>query len=277
VIVGVGVFLEFAEHLPIRMTRFNAHGWLVVRHNLGRWKKRAEWISTTVVLIGLTGEGLFEGLTSRADNILQTFNEVLIGNAQLQASDADNLARQYESQIAQAQRDAANAKAQAAASDLARLQLEASIAWRRLTKEQISEIGLKLSAFPRQLTALVYNNGDLEAYSFACDIDVALHEVAKWNVGEPQPIVVMREGPVPFGTNPPLERGVVVISTADEGSRNAARTLIHELNSRGFDATRGAQQSRNPRPTVEIFVEPRPEGPQGKFKLAAQKKAHEQK
>lgn len=53
VIVGIGVFLEFAEHLPIRMTRFNADGWLVVRHGVARWKKRAEWISTIVVLVGL--------------------------------------------------------------------------------------------------------------------------------------------------------------------------------------------------------------------------------
>jgi hypothetical protein len=127
-------------------------------------------------------------------------------------------------------------------------------------------MGTNLAIFPRQLTALVYNANDLEAYSFATDIDVALHEFAKWNVAEPQAVLMMREGPVNFGTNPPLERGVVVNSTSDEGSRAAAKTVVGKLSAFGFDAFIGKPIPKE-RPTVQIFVEPRPEGPQGAAKL----------
>lgn len=135
VIVGIGVFLEFAEHLPIRITRFNENGWLVVRHDLARWKRRAEWISTIVVLIGLAGEGLFEGLTSRADNILQTFNEVLIGSAVLRASDADERAEEarataagFDSSIAASNAEAKKATAQARSAEALAKKYESQIA-----------------------------------------------------------------------------------------------------------------------------------------------------
>jgi hypothetical protein len=154
---------------------------------------------------------------------------------------------------------------------LARVKLEASVAWRRLTKDQISDLGTALEVFPRQLTALVYNVNDIEAYSFATDVDVALHEFAKWNIAEPQAVLSMREGPVNFGTNPPLERGVVVNSTPDERSRAAAKAVVDKLSSFGFDAVIGAPIPKET-PTVQVFVQPRPEGPQGAAKLRSKGK-----
>jgi hypothetical protein len=98
------------------------------------------------------------------------------------------------------------------------------------------------------------------------DIDIALHELAKWNVGEPQSILEMRPGPVKFGTNLPLERGVEVRSTKDERSTAAAKAVMDELIGFGFDTIAG-EPINAPNPSVQIFVQPRPEGPQGKAKL----------
>jgi hypothetical protein len=157
---------------------------------------------------------------------------------------------------------------------MARVKIEDAVAWRRLTKNQISEMGTSLAVFHQQLTALLYNVSDLEAYSFASDIDVALHEFARWNIGEPQSILMMREGPVNFGTNPPLERGVVVRSTSDAGSRAAALAVVENLSNLGFDAFVG-EPIPNKIPTVQIFVQPRPEGPQGAAKRRAQHKTNQ--
>jgi hypothetical protein len=90
-IVAIGVLLEFVEHLPIRKTYFSS-GRLVVRYSLTRWIKRFSWISTIVVVIGVGAEGIFEGLTSRADGILQDFNQILLADAERQASIADERA-----------------------------------------------------------------------------------------------------------------------------------------------------------------------------------------
>lgn len=151
---------------------------------------------------------------------------------------------------------------------MARVKIEDAVAWRRLSKAQIQEIGTRLAVFHTQLTSLAYNVADLEAYNFATDIDVALHEFAKWNIAEPQAVLKMREGPVNFGTNPPLERGVVVSSTSDDKSRSAASAVVEELSKLGFDAVIAAPINAQ-KPTVQIWVEPRPEGPQGAAKLRA--------
>jgi hypothetical protein len=85
----------------------------------------------------------------------------------------------------------------------------------------------------------------------------------------------MREGPVPFGTYPPLPVGARVGSTDDEQSRNAANAVVSELSSRGFDATLvpyAGLPSIHPTPTrVIIFVDHKPEGAQGEYKLGQTK------
>ena len=127
---------------------------------------------------------------------------------------------------------------------------------------------------------MAYNTQDIEATSFASDIAAMLH-AAKWDVPEPLGMTVMREGPVPLGTNPRLPTGVVVWCTSDEPSRTAATALVGELSSRGFDAIISPEHQNllgiHPTPTrVVIFVEHKPEGPQGEYKLRAQTKTASQ-
>jgi len=81
---------------------------------------------------------------------------------------------QQKARAAEAERETAQLSKDAEDERLARVKLEEAVAWRRLTKSQIAEMGSVLAAYPKQLTALVYNVSDLEAYGFAMDIDVCL-------------------------------------------------------------------------------------------------------
>jgi hypothetical protein len=116
-------------------------------------------------------------------------------------------------------------------------------------------------------------------------------KLAHWMPTEPEALMKMFMGPVNFGTNK-LPRGVVVTSTPDSLSENAAKALVQELVNAGFDATSGppvplgtspgqsvgqdAMRANgslpNKRPTVFVSVEPRPDGPQGDAKLRAEAK-----
>ncbi len=229
---------------------------------IGKVRKKSDAWDTATNLVLLLGAIVAIGIaiaaigSSRAKNRLITLQDDL---ATAREADLSMVLTKNEGETARLKELAEN-------EHLARVNLEASVAWRRLTKEQIPDLGTALAAFPRQLTALVYNVSDLEAYSFASDIDVALHEFAKWNIAEPQAVLAMREGPVNFGTNPPLERGVVVNSTPDERSRAAAKAVVDKLSSFGFDAVIGTSIPKET-PTVQIFVQPRPEGAQGAAKL----------
>lgn len=103
IIVGAGVLMELIEHLPIRKAYFDPNRGLVVRHRLATWIRRGSWISTAVVALGIAGEGVFEFLTSRADSIIGTFNEIELGEAERQAGRANE-------RVAWAHKDAAEAR-----------------------------------------------------------------------------------------------------------------------------------------------------------------------
>jgi hypothetical protein len=191
--------------------------------------------------------------------------DIEIGNLKIRSDTA-------ESGIATAQVVAAKANLLAEQEKLARVKIEEGIAWRRMGKETRTAFGLKFLPFSRQRSGIAYNPNDVEASGFATDLALALHDVAKWNISEPQPVMKMREGPVPVGTNPPLERGITVVTTADEESRHRAGLLAKELTALGFDSVvSGDIDRRSTIPTIYIWVEPRPEGPQGEAKLRAQK------
>jgi hypothetical protein len=229
-----------------------------------------ELSGAVLVAIGVSGELAIDVKSGDIQTALRAKNGELIGILQNASSIALHAASENEKQAAQLRTYAEGLKKQAEDERLARLKIEDAVAWRRLGKPQISELGSELAMFSRQLTAVVYNVSDLEAYSFASDIDVALHEFAHWNIGEPQPILKMREGPVNFGTNPPLERGVVIASTSDDGSRAAAKSLVKKLSALGFDSVLGKEFGAA-KPTVQIMVEPRPVGAQGAAKLRVER------
>jgi hypothetical protein len=143
------------------------------------------------------------------------------------------------------------------------------VAWRHLTEQQKAEIGVQLKRFSGEVSIVQYDGSDIEEYEFGSDIASALH-LAQWKISEPLAMMMMREGPVAFGTNPPIATGLSIKSTGDKASHNASDALLHELLKRGFDATRDPKDDPRPQSVVFVIMEHKPEGPQGEFKLQAE-------
>jgi hypothetical protein len=108
---------------------------------------------------------------------------------------------------------------------------------------------------------------------FAFDISDALQVSHTLLVYTPGSFIDLREGGRLSGPSTRPETGVVVSSTTDNPSDALADAIIKELTTRGFDAARGDPvpfSAEITRPYVWITVDPRPEGPQGEFKLRAE-------
>ena len=231
------------------------------------WVKLLALVGLILVVLGVAGEGFAEAYVSRADSTLQTFNDILLGNTIREAGLALERAAEANQQSERLRGETEQARNDVEKERLARLKIEEAVAWRRLSKTQKDEVGTRLKLFAGQLAVFTYNINDIEASTFGLDIASALQS-GHWTVSEPQPILDLAEGPVPFGTNPPLETGVLIVSTEDAASRNAADALLHELSTRGFDAKRRPKNESRPKSVVFISIEHRPEGAQGEAKLS---------
>jgi len=224
------------------------------KHKLAR-------LSLIVLIFGIAGELLSTVRTSQLSG-------QLIANIEERAS-------ANEREAAQLQKDAEQLRKDAEAEHLARVKIEARVAWRHLTDKQKSEIGTQLGDFSNQEGASFwYQAGDTEAAMFAIDIAEALR-AAHVVVQPPADLSVLHESGK-FGD--PIKRvdtGVILQSTKDARSRALAEAIIRELTLRGFDATRQTDPPFDDRPIPQVWLNvwPRPEGPQGEFKLEAERQA----
>jgi hypothetical protein len=227
-------------------------------------------VGWVLVAVGVAGEGIAEGFVSNADGLVQTFNGILLADAQKEtalalerAAQAEATARGFEAQIAESRKEAE-------AEHLARVKIEAGVAWRHLTDIQKKNIGsaLVLGGFSKRIVNIVYDGG-IESSMFASDIAEALR-AGQVMVSNPGGMISMQAVGV-FGQ--PITRestGVFVRSTNDPESRSFADEIIRELTSRGFDAgPTNTPVGESPTPMVWVNVGPRPEGPQGEYKLEA--------
>lgn len=172
--------------------------------------------------------------------------------------------------------DAEIAHKQAEDEATARVKIEARVAWRRLTKRQEEEIGSSLGhRFSNQGVSLWYGAGDTESSWFAADIADALRTAQTLRVYPPAGLLSLQESGRLGQPIKRAETGVIVQTTKDDRSRSLANAIVRELTVRGFDAMRQTDPPFDPNPTPQVWVnvEPRPDGPQGEFKLAAQQAA----
>lgn len=136
-----------------------------------------------------------------------------------------------------------------------------------------------MKGFSNVSVASVWFNGSTtEAELFADDISEAL-QAGHIRVQPASGFMEMRENSK-FGD--PVKRaltGVVIQSTKHEGARKFAELMVSELNQRGFDAVRQTDPpfDDKPLPQIWINVEPRPKGPQGEYKLQAEREAKAKK
>ena len=284
VAVAIGILGEYVAHFLFEEERRNKRE-VVVSILFG-----------ALVLGGVVGEYIFGKKLSQVSEQLQQIADTQVAQSNRDAAAARKdaeIAREdaegFQAQIANAneragkaderastnEKEAARLRKDAEAERLARVKIEAKVGWRRLTDGQKAEIGTDLGDFSNQQgAALAYLAGDVEAGMFAIDVAEALKR-AHIVVQPPADIMMMHEGGK-FGD--PIKRidtGVDVTATKDDRSHSLADAVVRELNSLGFDATRGEDNPPKAelRPIIWIMVEPRPEGPQGEYKLQVEREA----
>jgi hypothetical protein len=195
------------------------------------------------------------------------------GKAARDAGEANDRASKNE-------KEAATLRKRAEDEAMARVRIEARVAWRRLTAQQKADIGSALGGrFSNQGVSFWYSAGDTESSWFAADLAEAVQAARTLRVYPPGAVMTMMESGRLGGPIRRTETGVRVQSTRDERSRQLADAIIHELTVRGFDAARQTDPSFDPSPVPQVWVnvDPRPDGPQGEFKLASQKPSETKK
>jgi hypothetical protein len=253
------------------------------------WKKyRVELASVILVAGGVAGE-LGAGLMIESKNTalqaidiqlrsknsaLRSKSDQLLGIARKEARDAETTAKGFEAQIADSNAKAKSAEETAETERLERVKIEAKVAWRHLDDREKSDLASKLGNFPpnSEGASFWYIAGDLEAGSFAIDLAEAI-KLTKVVVQPPGDISMLHESGKWNDPVKPLDFGVSVLPTKDSASETLAKHLIEELNDRGFDAYRRKEPPFKDAklPQIEVFVYSRPQGPQGEFKLQAER------
>jgi hypothetical protein len=254
-LVAVGVAMEFWVIWRERRDDMEAwgRGTLRLPERPSTIKYVIELVSLVLITGGIVGE-LWIGIKITSINgTLRTMNGEL-------RSESDQLVGLLQMEAAQLREDAA--------------ELEDSISWRRLTPKNRDTLQRELGRFSVERAWLLYNTNDTEAFALGSDLALALNS-AHWHPTEPEPILKLTEGPVPFGTNVPETQGIVVSTTGEKDSEEAANAFVRQMLALGFDCKRSsvpAIREQKPSPTVFVFVEPRPQGPQGEAKLRAEAK-----
>jgi len=231
-------------------------------------KNRIARLSLIVLILGIAGELLGTVRTSQLSGQLIAYIEERAGNAEQRAGEANRLASENKKEAEVLRKDAE-------AEHLARVKIEARVGWRHLPAQQKAEIANKIGDFSNQEGASFwYQSGDTEAAMFASDLAESL-KLAHIVVQPPASVMMFQESGRFGDPIKHVETGVIFQSTKDQRSRSLADAIVRELNSRGFDAARQRDPpfDDKPIPQVWVNVQPRPEGPQGEFKLQAELEA----
>ncbi|MHB8539683.1 MAG: hypothetical protein ACYDCD_01890 [Candidatus Acidiferrales bacterium] len=267
-LVVLGLVLEYWHEIPEKLAALKKDR---------SWKPLCLLAGAILITVGVAGELTVESFTSRGETALRQANDEISSNLNSEAARARTDASAAIERAARADERASKNEAEAArlrkvAEDerLARVEVEQEVAWRRLRKDQISQIGTQLGAFAGQQASLLFSPDDVEADDFALQIAEALN-LAKWNVSEPMAVLAIRAGFVPLGTNPPIPRGVTISSTRDQAARDASDAVFQDLKAFGFDASSSPETEPGSHSVVFIFVKHRPEGAQGEAKLREEK------
>lgn len=275
------------------------------------WAKVLAFVGWMVIVAGVAGEFVADSFVSKADGFVQKFDEILLADAQQKSSlaneraamaferaaqtekeaaedlKATNIARQQaeearqkaeglRAQVAENEKEAAQLRKDAEDERLARAKIEAAVAWRSLTDQQKRDIGATLASFsPKVGASIWFNASSTEAEMFAEDIAEALR-FGHITTTAPGGVMEMRESGKWNEPIKPAETGVRVQCTRYPSACEFADALIRELTNRGFDARRQTDPPFDDKvqaPVIWVDVEPRPKGPQGEYKLQAEREA----
>jgi hypothetical protein len=157
-------------------------------------------------------------------------------------------------------------------------EMKQALAPRRLTLKQRTAISSQLLNFFRQPVVAISNPFDVEASILAAEILSALKS-AKWDTVVPHWAIDRNVSSLERAPSIPVT-GILVQAAPDKRSQLAAKALVRELSSNGFDSRipKKGVVGFGPKsdPLIVVDVEARPEGPQGEAKLRAEAKKKQQ-
>jgi hypothetical protein len=111
VLVALGVALEEADNwLPSGRPRLNTFNGSFSPSPWVEWKRRLARLGWILILLGVTGEGLFEGWTSWTDGTLQDWSNTLLLNAEALTGNAAKSAKTAREESTAAKSEANAAK-----------------------------------------------------------------------------------------------------------------------------------------------------------------------
>lgn len=286
IVVALGCCLEVWEiTFDLRNWRRHRKGAELLRDNPGSWKYPLAALGLFLVVGGIVGETVFEVLASNADAAIRSHESDVISAADTSAATANGKAVDAEGRLGPLEKEAAQLNKDAEGERLARVQVEAGIAWRRLTDKQKIDIGKRLrDHHVSQVTSVWFLSGDAEGSNFAADIAEMLRD-ANLQVLPPRPMGPQMQGQR-VTTADRIDRwmtGVEVESTTDEASISLADAVVEELNAAGFDAQKFGTSdapvalAKDIGPNVIVSIAPRPKGPQGEYKLQAEREVKQNK
>jgi hypothetical protein len=194
-VVGLGVFMEGFEIFHDMWGIFRGKSielkyWMTPsidrkKYRPPDWMKLLAGVGWVLIVLGIAGEGVYEGLVSKYDGALSTLNDTLIAETQketalalAQAVHAETTARGFDVQISTALQITAEAKKEAESERLARVKLQKELEPRRLTVAQKEKLVSLLRDRPEPI-AIMWAMDGTEAVDFANDIGDALNK-AGW-------------------------------------------------------------------------------------------------
>jgi hypothetical protein len=280
-VVAIGLVFEGPE-LTHEITSIVRH-WRFTRRfrfslpeaHAPEWAKLLAFVGWLLIVMGVAGEYVADSFVSKADGYVQTFDEIVLANAQKEVEIAKEKSGGAYERAATAEREAARLGKDAEDERLARVKIEAAVAWRSLDDKQKHDIGSALASFsPKAGASIWYDSSSTEAQMFADDIAEALRSggITTTNVGG---MMSMAEGGKWNGPIVKSPTGVILQSTNVPAAIEFAGAVLRELSNRGFDVirTKDPPFEKGTSPVIWINVEGRPKGPQGEYKLQAEREA----
>lgn len=234
-LVAIGVVLEEVEELKMFKRHFGV-----------KIAKKVAKFGWSIILVGVIGEGIFEGYMTKADSWLQTLNTSLLTGSQrdadaneLAAADANERAGNLEIDAEELQKENINAQARLGLEKKHLLLLEQQVGWRHINARDVAR---RVKKYPRTQFEIRWLNNP-ECDQLATLISGAL-QAGSWRMTFFQIIPLDILGP---------PEGVVISAEAEPRLPPADPSTVVDAANSLFDAL-STKESRDVSPSITGYA-----------------------
>jgi hypothetical protein len=179
-IVGIGLLLEVFEiahdmwgvrkKKSIELKYWLAPSMERREYRTPDWMKVLTAVGWLLIVVGVMGEGVFEGYVSWADGTLQTFNDILLGEAQKEAAFGIEGASQAQKENSEL--------------SIVLIKLRRSSGWRYLSPQEQDELAKALRKYPKHRVVMEFESGHEEREKFADNFGVVFGNKLRWDASK---------------------------------------------------------------------------------------------